>query len=131
MAKKKHVRCRKYEGRPASQSMAEAFAKTTDGKALVAEARKRESDIRFRVRELKEITYRTFVTNVPGWLRHKLRRQGHNTRDVYRDPAVRERIRELGREGGEAYENAVRTLKFTWDSKRSYEDSLAILKPSN
>ena len=103
-----------------SSNMADAFMKTDKGQALVVEIKKEERAIADRIRQLKQLVHATFVSKVP---------HGHAKRfDVYQ--MAKPMIRELGRKGGEEYEDAILSVKFAWSNRKAYREAIEIFEPS-
>jgi hypothetical protein len=74
-------------------------------------------EIAKRVRTLKELVHYTFVEYPAS--------EGHRNRfDVYQ--ASKERVREIGIEGGEDYDRMIRTLQFAPTSKVAFHDAVSL-----
>ena len=72
---------------------------------------------RERVQSLKDLVHYTFV-EYPNKMKYR------NRFDVYK--ISKERIREIGIEGGKEYDQVVRTLQFAPTSKKAYQEAVAL-----
>ena len=93
-----------------NSAMADAFLKTSEGTALIVEAKSQKNEIGLRVRQLKTLIHSTFVSNVP---------RGHGKRfDVYQ--ASKSRVGSLVADEA-VYNSTVHKLKYAWTSREAYE----------
>lgn len=68
-----------------------------------------------RIRYLKGLVYETFTGDLVP--------EGHRNRfDIY--DAAKETVRELGAQGGSAYNHAVTALKYAWTSPKDWHDAV-------
>jgi len=104
--------------------MRDALVKTQQGRVMALEARKYQKEIAERIRNLNELVHDTFIVNVPA--QHRCRANAQRHWEVFK--AAKARIRDLGRQGGPEYDRVFNTVKWTWNSKECYEDTLAALK---
>lgn len=111
-----------------AMSFRDAFSATNRGRVLVTEVneekskRRNESEaIAHRIRTLKELVHQTFV-ELPKSMHRAVRF------DVYQNS--KERVRELGMQGGAEYDAAVRALQFTYESKRAYREAIESVVPN-
>jgi hypothetical protein len=72
---------------------------------------------RERVQSLKDLVHYTFV-EYPNKMKYR------NRFDVYK--ISKERVREIGIEGGKEYDRVVRTLQFAPTSKKAYQEAVAL-----
>jgi hypothetical protein len=106
-------------------SIHDALLQTGNGRRIVVqvkeiEEQKREElrNIGRRIRSLKELVHYTFVEYPKS--------NGERVRfDVYQ--GAKERVRELGVEGGEAYEHTLTALQYAHISERNYRDAVSML----
>jgi len=109
-------------------SIHDALMQTGKGRTMVVQAKvieeqKREElrNIGRRIRSLKELVHYTFV-EYPKSNRERTRF------DLYQ--ASKERVRELGVEGGEAFEHAMTALQYAHTSERNYREVVSMLTES-
>lgn len=103
-----------------SGTMIDAFMKTDKGQTLLIEAKNGQREIADRIRQLKQLVHSTFVSDVP---------RGHAKRfDVYQ--MAKGKIRELGRKGGNEFDEAILAVKFAWSSRKSYKQAIEIFEPN-
>lgn len=94
-------------------AMRDAFLKSQGGKQLAYEAK----IVAGRIRNLKQLVHDTFVTKVPKDCRVRF--------DVYQ--AAKPVCKRLGQEGGMAYDNVIRALKWTWTSDEAYSEAIRVI----
>lgn len=106
-------------------SIHDALMQTGNGRRIVVqvkeiEEQKREElqNIGRRIRSLKELVHYTFV-EYPKLNRGRVRF------DVYQ--GAKERVRELGVEGGEAFEHAMTALQYAHASEQNYREVISML----
>jgi len=99
-------------------SIRDALMTSNNGRRIVVQAKEVKENIGRRIRSLKELVHYTFV-EYP-------RSNGGRVRfDVYQ--ASKERVRELGVEGGQNYEKVLTTLQFAYRSPRDFNDAVSVL----
>lgn len=105
-------------------SIHDALMQTGNGRTMVVQAKvieeqKREElrNISRRIRSLKELVHYTFVE-------YPKTNQERTRFDLYQ--ASKERVRELGVEGGEAYEHAFTALQYAHTSERNYREAVSM-----
>lgn len=99
-----------------AKSLRDAFYSSKDGRKIAYQA-KRTVTIKSRIRVLKNLVHSTFVSDVPA---------GHARRwDIYQNS--KPLVKKLGVQGGETYQQALDTLKFTWTSKKAYKEACEVL----
>jgi hypothetical protein len=111
-----------------SSSIRDALSVSSNGQRLVAQVKEyhrteveRKEAIAKRIRSLKQLVHDTFVSYP--------KEHGRRVRfDVYQ--ASKERVRELGVEGGPEYSKAVMALQFAQRSKKEYFEAMDIFLPS-
>ena len=104
---------------PRNPAIADALLRTQSGKHIVLEARHeiKSQEIGTRIRQLKELVYATFVSQVPD---------GHRVhRDVYQD--AKPVIRALGVKGGSEYVQAMTALKYAWTSQEACREAVKLI----
>jgi hypothetical protein len=112
----------KHTNPPRNPAIADALLRTRSGKDIAFQARReiRGMEIANRIRQMKELCYRTFVSDVPA---------GHNVhRDVYQDS--KQVIRQLGAQGGVEYDRTLAALKFAWTSQQACWDAVKLITTS-
>jgi len=86
-----------------------------------ADAEKRAKEIAMRIRQLKELVYATFVSQVPP--------NSLTPRpilySIYQD--AKPTIRDLGVKGGEEYSKALSAVKFAWSSDQACRAAVELL----
>jgi hypothetical protein len=108
-------------------AMADAFYRTQDGARIAFEAKRcikteeRAKQIATRIRQLKELVYATFVSQVPATCRTP-RAILHS---IYQD--AKPVVRQLGIEGGDDYEKALTAMKYAWSSPDSCREAVQII----
>jgi hypothetical protein len=116
-----------------NSAMADAFYRTNSGAVLVFQARRaisvdhreeaerKAKEIAMRIRQLKELVYATFVSQVPP----TCRTPRSVLYSIYQD--AKPVIRELGVKGGQEYSKALNDVKFTWSNDQSCRSVVGLL----
>jgi hypothetical protein len=115
-------------------AMADAFYRTNSGAGLVfqakrsiavdrrrEEAERKAKEIAMRIRQLKELVYATFVSQVPP----NSRTPRAVLYSIYQD--AKPTIRDLGVKGGEEYSKALSAVKFAWSSDQACRAAVELL----
>jgi len=78
----------------------------------------RNGKISGRIRQLKSLVFQTFVHDVPEGKRKNF--------DVFM--ASKERIKQIGINGGAEYHHAMTAVKYAWTSPDAYKDAITAIK---
>ena len=109
-----------YKHTHSNSAMKEALLKAglkNRGYNTVVEPKKVTASVRKRIKQLSDLVHSTYVSNVP---------RGHRRQyDVYR--RATSKIIEISKGDKSTYEDALATVKYTWTSPESYQDTLRII----
>jgi len=110
-----------------NHALADAFYRTRDGARVAFEAKRevraeeRAKQIATRIRQLKELVYATFVSQVPETCKTP-RTILHS---IYQD--AKPIIRQLGVDGGEKYERTMTAIKYAWSSTDACREAVELI----
>ena len=115
-------------------ALADAFAKTESGSFLAMQAR----EIGPRVHNIKELAHQTIMdmTRTTPYYRKRLHmvmdRRVKASKAIARNPyelfkAAKPVLKGIARRGGDEYERALNTLRFTWSSQKTLAETVTML----
>ena len=105
---------------PVTQSLGDIIHTSPDGQKFIAQMQENKANIARRIRTLKELVHYTFVE-------YAQQNQRRVRFDVY--TASKDRIRELGINGGEEYDTVYNSVLFARTSFESFCAAIDLLLP--